>query len=183
MPTWPLNVGFVRSRMYVFPASEDDIARVAAAQAEFGRHWRSFHHMPFACAFDGGDDDVRALDYLDYEDLRYPESDIEGAALIWGNVLAAKIGMRWVLSHRGDLLLTLDDPGNRITVWPFARVLESRERTLPQDGRYHWLLEQVARDCLLFGDLTPAAESWCYKLVHGGLAEMERRIGGRGEAR
>ena len=167
--------------MYLFPATDADTAPVAAARAEFREHWRSFHHMPFTCEFDGGDDDVRALDYLDYEGLSYPKSDVEGASLVWGNVLASRIGMSWVLSYRGDLMLTLDHPGNRITVWPFARVLESRERSLPQDSRYRWLLEQVARDCLQFGDLTTAAESWCYKFVHGGFAEFDRRTGRPGQ--
>ena len=148
--------------MYVFPTNEGDIAPIAAARAEFRDHWRSFRAMPFACDFDGSDEDARALDYLDYEGLSYPKSDVEGASLVWGNVLATKVGMKWVLSYRGDLLLALDGPGNRITVWPFARVLESRERALPQDGRYQWLLAQVARDCLQFADLEPAAESWCH---------------------
>src|SRR5688500_1042237 len=128
--------------MYVSPTSEDDIARIEAARAEFRDHWRTFRNMPFECDFDGGDDDVRALDYLDYEGLGYPKSDIEGASLVWGGVLASNVGMKWVLSYRGDLLLTLDSPGNRLTVWPFARVLESRERSLPQFERYHWLLVQ-----------------------------------------
>src|SRR5688572_20095250 len=170
--------GWIVHPMYLFPANDDDLAPVAAARAEFRAHWRSFHNMPFACPFDGGDDDVRALDYLDYEGLAYPKSDIEGAALVWGNVLATQAGMRWALSYRGDLVLTLDGPGNRITVCPLARVLESQERSLPQFGRYRWLLEQVASDCLEYAHLEPAAHSWCHKLVHGGFAELERRTAG-----
>lgn len=163
---------------YLAPAEPEDLASVVAARAEFRAHWATFRAMPFACEFDGTLQDVQALDHMDYEGLAYPPSDINGAALVWGNVLVERAGMRWARSYRGDLLLTLPGPDGRVTVWPFARVLEAHERTFPQFGRYAWMLRQAADDLLLHGDLAPDAESWCHKLVHGGQAEMERRARG-----
>ena len=121
--------------------------------------------MPFACGFAGTIEDVNALDYLDYEGLGYPRSDIDGAALVWGNVVARQLGMAWQVSYHEDLLLTLDSPGKRITIWPYARVLEVRERSLSQYGRYAWLLDRVMQDCLQFGDLSDDSRVWCRSVI------------------
>jgi hypothetical protein len=137
---------------------------ITLALAEFREYWRSFH-MPFACDFTGTLDDVRALDYLDYEGLGYPSSDISGAALVWGNVVAKQFSMKWVLSYRNDLLLHDDSVNSRITVWPFARVLEVRERSIPQFGRYAWLLDRTIRDYLTYGDLADDVVAWCNGVI------------------
>src|SRR5437016_5173752 len=105
--------------MYLSPATETHLAPITTALAEFREHWRTFEHMPFSCEFAGTLEDVNALDYLVYEGLGYPRSDIDGAALVWGNVVAKQLGMIWCMSYHGDLLLSHDSPGNRITVWPY----------------------------------------------------------------
>jgi hypothetical protein len=154
-----------QNRMYISPASEAQLDSINAALAEYREHWRGFKNMPFACEFAGAIEDVDALDYLDYEGLGYPRSDIDGAALVWGNVLARRLGMNWCMSYHDGLLLCHESPGNRITTWPYARVLEVRERSLPQYGRYAWLLDGVMQDCLRFGDLSGEARAWCQSVI------------------
>jgi hypothetical protein len=152
-------------RMNTSPASDTQVSAVDSACREFGAHWRSFDHMPFACEFLGGLEDVRALDYLDYEGLGYPASYLTGVALVWGHVLQQRLGMSWATGYNGEQLLIHDAPGNRITVWPFARVLEVQERSLPQFGRYAWLLDRVLRDCLQFGALSAETEAWARGVI------------------
>src|SRR5258705_12572437 len=113
--------------MNTSPASNTQLAAVEDACREFRAHWRSFDHMPFNCEFVGTLEDVRALDYLGYEGLGYPASYLSGAALVWGRVLEQQLGMSWATGYNGEALLVHDAPGNRITVWPFARVLEAQE--------------------------------------------------------
>lgn len=146
--------------MNLSTASEAQLAEVKNACEEFRAHWQSFRNMPFECQFNGTKEDIAALDYLNYEGLGYPKSYIDGAALVWGNVLATQLGMKWATSYNGQMLLTHDEPGNRITIWPFARVLEAEERSLPQFGRYAWLLGQAIRDLQHFGSLSDQAEAW-----------------------
>lgn len=151
--------------MNTSPASDTQVAAVDSACREFREHWRSLEHMPFPCEFLGTLDDVRALDYLDYEGLGYPASYLTGAALVWGRVLQQQLGMSWSSGYNGEQVLIHDAPGNRITVWPFARVLEAKERSLPQFGRYAWLLDRVLRDCLQFGDLADEATAWARAVI------------------
>ncbi len=152
-------------RMNASRASDTQLAAVEKACREFHAHWQSFEHMPFTCEFAGTLDDVRALDYLDYEGLGYPASCLSGAALVWGHVLERQFEMSWFTISNGELLLTHDAPGNRITVWPFARVLEVQERSLPQFGRFAWLLDRVIRDCLQFGALSEESTAWARGVI------------------
>jgi hypothetical protein len=147
--------------MYLSPATKTDLAPLAIALNQFRTLWNSLRNPPLHCEFLGTFDDIRALDFLDYEGHRYPSSDLEGAALVWGNVLAHQIGFKWMLSYRGDLLLNLDLVDRQLTVWPFARVLESRALMPPQFGKYDYILAQVARDCIQLGDLSPQALAFC----------------------
>jgi len=120
--------------------------------------------MPPFGQFSGTLEDVRALDYLDYEGLGYPCS-LSGAALVWGNVLACQLEMSWVTDSYGHLLLKHDVPGSRIIVWPYARVLEVHERSIPQFEKYAWILEAVVRDCLEYGDLSEHARDWAQGII------------------
>ncbi len=136
------------------------MAELRVAREEFRAHWLSFQNMPFDCPFAGTIEDIVALDFLDYEGLGYPPSFLEGAALIWGNVLATQMGMKWATSNGTELLLEHDEPGNRVTIWPFARVLEMHEQSVPQFGGYAWLLDRAIRDLLQIGSLSEDAEAW-----------------------
>ena len=117
--------------------------------------------MPFECDFAGTLTDVEVLDYLDYEGLPYPPSDIDGTALVWGNVVAKQLGMSWFTTLAGELLLHHYAPGNRITIWPLARVLEIQERSMPQFGKYEWILIRTIRECMSYGDLAKESIAWC----------------------
>ena len=138
--------------MHTSPASEVQLSEVQRALDEFRAHWQSFKAMPQLGGFTGTLEDVHALDYLDYEGLGYPTSGISGASLVWGKVLACQLEISWVTDSDGHLLLKHDVPGSRITVWPYARVLEVQERSLPQFEKYAWILEAVVRDYLEYGE-------------------------------
>ena len=146
--------------MNISPASDMQLADVDSACRDFRAYWLSFENMPFPCQFAGTQDDVTALDYLEYAGLGYPATYLSGAALVWGNVLSKQLGMSWMSGYNGELVLTHDAPGNRVTFWPFARVLEAQETSCPRDGRYAWLLDRSIRDCLRFGDLSVEAIAW-----------------------
>ena len=63
--------------MALRPATPRDLEAVQAARDEFRAHWESIRPI-FPCAFDGTGVDIDALDYLDYEGLRYPDSGQAG---------------------------------------------------------------------------------------------------------
>jgi len=151
--------------MQTSPVSEVQLLEVQKAVDEFRAYWESFREMPSLGGFSGALKDIHALDYLDYEGLGYPPSGLAGAALVWGNVLACQLEMAWVTDSDGHLLLEHDVPGSRITVWPYARVLEVQGRGLPQFGKYTWILEGVVRDCLEYGDLSDRARDWAQQVV------------------
>ena len=69
------------------PILPTELEAIRAVQAEFGEYWASIR-PPYPCAFAGSPDDLRAVDYLDYE-VGLPPSGLWGAALIWGCVLEA----------------------------------------------------------------------------------------------
>lgn len=151
--------------MHTSTASEVQLSEVQKALDEFRAHWHSFSSKPLFGGFNGTLEDVRALDYLDYEGLGYPPSGISGASLVWGNVLACHLAMSWVTDSDGHLLLRHDVPGSYITVWPYARVLEVQERSQPQFQKYAWILKGVIRDLLEYGDLPDCARVWAQRMV------------------
>lgn len=158
-------VAYWLGHMHTTPASEVQLSEVQAALEEFRVHWQSFRDMPPFGGFTGSLEDIHALDYLDYEGLGYPPSGLSGAALVWGNVLARQMEMMWVTDADGHFLLRHDVPGSRITVWPYARVLEVHERSLPQFEKHAWILESVIQDCLEFGDLSDRARDWAQRVI------------------
>jgi hypothetical protein len=146
------------------------MVKLRMTREEFRAHWLSFQNMPFDCLFAGAIEDIVALDFLNYEGLGYPPSCLEGAALIWGNVLATQLGMTWATWSGSELLLEHSEPGSRVTIWPFARVLETHEQSHPQFGKFAWLLGRAIRDLLQDGNLSDEAEAW----ARGILKNWER---------
>ena len=57
--------------MAVSLATLHELQAVRAALDDFRAHWASISPI-FACPFEGTIADIDALDYLDYEGLRYP---------------------------------------------------------------------------------------------------------------
>ncbi len=132
--------------MALQPATPNELESVNTALAEFRAHWESIQ-PPFICLFDGSLDDIRALDFLDYEGLPYPACGESGAALVWGNVVAAQTPFRWFFDDElGGLVLL--PPDVSFVIWPFGRVYESRRSCEPQFGKYRWLLDWVLVNCL-----------------------------------
>ena len=104
-------------------------------------HWASISPI-FACPFEGTIADIDALDYLDYEGLRYPGSGQVGAALVWANVVASQLPFRWSFDDEiGGLVLQSQKRG--LTIWPFGRVYESQRHAETQFDKYRRLLEWV----------------------------------------
>ncbi len=139
--------------MALRPATPRDLEAVQAARDAFRAHWESIRPI-FPCAFDGTGVDIDALDYLDYEGLRYPVSGQAGASLIWGNVIATQMPFNWLFDDDlGSLVLRSRERG--FTVWPFGRVYESQRSAETQFDKYRRLLEWVILQSLglhLLGD-------------------------------
>lgn len=153
---------------YLSEPTQAQLDAITQACVQFREFWSSFEHMPFECNFAGAKDDVRALDYLDYEGLGYPSSGLKGAALIWGNVLASNLELVWKIGPNGELFLFHDEPGNRVSIWPFARVIEAQESSRPQFGRYGWLLERAVSHLMQFGDLSDQGTTWARGVLECG---------------
>ncbi len=123
------------------PATLVELEPVRLARAEFRAHWESIRSL-FPCAFEGTGDDIDALDYLDYEGLKYPASGFAGAALVWGNVIATQMPFHWFFDEEicGPVL---KPQSGGPTIWPFARVYEAQRSPETQYNRYRWLMESV----------------------------------------
>ena len=76
-------------RDWGFVPSAAELAVVKDAQAAFSERWESIR-PPFQARFNGGIDDVRALDYMDYEGIEFPAPGLERAALVCGEVVLAR---------------------------------------------------------------------------------------------
>ena len=127
--------------MGVRPATVDELQAIRAALDEFRDHWNSICPI-FPCAFEGTAADIDALDYLDYEGLRYPTPGLAGAALVWGNVIATQLPFRWSFDEEiNGLVLRSQNRG--LTIWPYGRVYESQRSAETQFDKYRWLLDWV----------------------------------------
>jgi hypothetical protein len=149
------------------PATFDDLEPVRSALAEFRTHWTvtiPTLHEQVPCPFDGRPEDVDAIDYLDYEGLDYPPCGVAGAALVWGNVLAANGPFPWFVDGQGGLVLRLEGIPS-IVIWPFGRVWESQNGGFPQDGKYAWLLKSTLGHALSEGDFCDEDETAMLSLM------------------
>ena len=132
--------------MALRPANPNELESVHNALAEFRARWETIR-APFSCLFDGSLDDIRALDFLDYEGLPYPACGESGAALVWGNVVASQTPFRWFFDDElGGLVLR--PPEEPFVIWPFGRVYESLRSGEPQFGKYRWLFDWVLVHCV-----------------------------------
>lgn len=129
-------------------ASDEELKRLGDAVKALKSYWRQMEGVS-KTTFEGDITDIVALDYLDYEGIGYPGTDIEGASLVWGEVIRRNVGLKWVVTYRSDLMLsTPDDDWPKMVIWPFARIFELHQRDFPQFGKFQWALEQVIVDCL-----------------------------------
>jgi hypothetical protein len=129
-------------------ATPHELDAVRSALDEFRAHWESIGPV-FPCSFEGTGADIDALDYLDYEGLKYPSSGQAGAALVWGNVVATQLPFRWFLDDElAGLVLRSQSCGLGLTIRPFGRIYESQRSAETQFDKYRWLLESVVLQAL-----------------------------------
>src|SRR5688500_18677134 len=148
-------------------ASAEQLAAVEKAAGEFRRIWNGIE-LPFSTSFTGEMTDVRAMDYIDYESLGTPACGIEGAALVWGEVLRQLFGMQWVISYRGDYMLAFpEDDWPSVVIWPFARLLELTVASTPQLGKYGWAMERAILDVMTTVGLSDEQEQRLSQIIDG----------------
>jgi hypothetical protein len=137
-------------RVWGFLPSPEELGAVTAAANAFRERWASIR-PPFPAAFDGTLTDIRALDYMNYEGIDFPQGGIEPAALVCGEVLRRAAGLEWVISYRGDwFVASPEDREPTIAICPLARLHEIECGGGPRGyGMYTWFIEKAAFDCLL----------------------------------
>jgi hypothetical protein len=137
-------------RDWGFLPSPEDLRALTVATNAFRERWASIR-PPFPAAFDGTLTDVRALDYMNYEGIDFPQGGIEVAALVCGEVLRRAAGLEWVISYRGDWFVAApEDREPTIAICPLARLHEIECGGGPRGwGMFNWFIEKAAFDCLL----------------------------------
>ena len=132
-------------------ASAADREEVVAAGRACRRHWDSFDSMPdIGATFTGAVADIRALDYLDYEQLGHAGDDLRVAALVWANVLVTQSGLTWLRAADGGFWIGevweaeksgYDHDSIRPLLWPLARIAELKARASGQFEQFYALME------------------------------------------
>jgi hypothetical protein len=164
-------------RHWGFPVPPEELAAVDEAADAFRTLWASIR-PPWPHAFDGTVNDVRAIDYLHYEGIRFPTCGIDEAALVCGEVLRRAARLEWVCSHRGDwFVASPEDDWPAIAICPVVRVHEVQFADTPQFGRFMWFLSRAALDCLPSANTD--AEVELRKLISFGeeyIQDLERTL-------
>jgi hypothetical protein len=132
---------------WFYEPSTEDLRAISNAQAEFREVWHRMNRPPFDAQFDGSVKDVNAIDYLQYEGFKFPDSGLTGVALICGEVLRIAAGMRWMIDYRGDWLLV---PEFGTAINPLSRLLEMECTGIPQFGRCSRFVSRAALELLEF---------------------------------
>ena len=154
-----------------FPPSEKDLEAVSAAAKACRDKWASIK-PPFPAEFDGTIADAHALDYMQYENIRFPQGGVETAAMVCGEILRRTAGLEWFISYRGDWFVASGGDGEAaIAICPLARLHEIECGRAPQFGRYLWFLER-AFECLLLCD--PERKPFVRELLNEGGDYVER---------
>jgi hypothetical protein len=121
-----------------------ELERVERAREAYRAMWARLRSVPER-TFDGGREDIDALNFIDYEAGEHPQGT-SGAAMIWGGVLVKTGLFMWAIADDHDLVLvtTLDYP--QVTIFPYARLAEIENSSWPAPSnaqRFDWLLEEV----------------------------------------
>ena len=145
--------------------STQEIEIVSATLRAFRERWASTQ-PPFPAEFDGTIADVHALDYIDYEGIGFPHAEIEGAAMVCGEVIRRAACLEWVISARGDwFVASRAEDWPTIAICPLARLHEIKCSGVPQFGKHFWLVQKAAFECLLF--CAPEREPMIRELLGG----------------
>ncbi len=152
----------------LFPLAAGELARIENATLAFCDLWARIK-PPWPHNFDGTYEDVRAIDYLDYEGVAFPDCGIEGAALVCGEVLRRAANLQWKSDYCGDWYIT---SSYGIAICPVTRVHEFFYAGIPQFGKFLWFVSQAALDCLRFID------SEHQQILYGFILENEDFVHG-----
>lgn len=123
------------------PATASELEVIESTRLAYRQMWATLREVPHR-AFDGGREDINALDFIDYEAGHHPHG-LAGAALIWGGVLASTGALQWAVGDNQHLVLVSSEVYPRAMIVPYARVAEIDHSSSPQYGKYDWLLEET----------------------------------------
>lgn len=164
--------------MNIRPATSVELESIETTRRAYRDMWTSprFKDLP-PCPFIGTREDIDALDFIDYELGGDHPKDLAGAALLWGGVLAATGVLSWAVADEQHLVLVGDPIYPRVLILPYARVEEINQSSVPQYGKYEWLLVDVVQ-CLMYSGFGPDAEEKLLALLSvdsGEFVESARR--------
>lgn len=141
----PCRKVFMRDAIFPMPAEE--LVAIERAADAFRDRWKKVANAPWSAAFDFTLNDVRTLDYMEYEGLKFPDCGTDGAVLIVAEVVrrAARIG--WYMSYRGEWVLADAGGSGSIAVAPRARFHEYECGRGTQFDNYSNLMAELALEC------------------------------------
>jgi hypothetical protein len=127
--------------MHIRQPTSAELESIEATRRAYRAMWAKLKNVPER-RFDGGREDIAALDFIDYEAGDHPEG-LAGAAVIWGGVLASTGVLSWAIGDEQHWVLIRDPDYPRALIFPYARVAELNHSSCPQFGKYNWLLEEA----------------------------------------
>jgi hypothetical protein len=142
--------------MHIRPPKPTELESIEATRRAYRSMWAKLKNVPHR-TFDGSREDIDALDFIDYEAGHHPEG-LAGAAVMWGGVLAATGVLSWAIGDEQHFVLLGDPNYPKALVYPYARIAEINHSSVPQFGKYEWLLEEAVLrlTCLGFSELEEA---------------------------
>lgn len=127
--------------MFIRPPLPAELQSIESTRCAYRAMWKELKNVPRR-EFDGGREDIDALDFIDYEAGRHPEG-LAGAAIIWGGVLVATGALSWAIGDEQHFVLVGDPDFPRALIFPYARIAEIHHSSCPQFGKFKWLLDEV----------------------------------------
>jgi hypothetical protein len=128
--------------MHLRPPTSAELASIERTRAAYRAFWAAFETLP-PRRFDGCREDIDALDFIDYELGGDHPMGLEGAAVVWAGVLVAAGALEWAIGDERHFVLVAGSGLPRAMIWPYARVAELDRSSVPQFGKYDWLLEEA----------------------------------------
>ena len=119
---------------------------VSTAQERLREHWAGIPSLPYSPTFDGSVEDLRCLDYLQYEGIPYAAvEEIEVAGMFWGHVFARLTGCAWGLDEASGIpfLKHAESSSERFRIYPTIRIREVVNRSCPQFGKLSWAMSSA----------------------------------------
>src|SRR5829696_3174810 len=93
----------LKTTMHIRPPTSAELQSIENTRRAYRTMWAKLIDVPQR-AFDGGREDIDALDFIDYETGQHPKG-LAGAAVIWGGVLAATGALSWAIGDEQHFVL------------------------------------------------------------------------------